>query len=58
MQKAEKDRKKKLQFRFVPTRRVMSNSKKIAKNMKKNKKYHYGLISDQNWLEKAKKEGK
>ena len=35
MEKAEKDRKQKLSFRFVPTRRVIENSKKIAKKLKK-----------------------
>ena len=39
---------------FVPTRRVEENSKKI----KKFKKYHYGFISSQNWLEKDEKERK
>ena len=46
---AEKKRKKKLSFRFVPTRCVIENSKKI----KKIKKYHYEFISSQNRLEKA-----
>jgi len=36
----------------------MENSKKVAKNFKKLKKYHYGFISIQNTLEKAKKERK
>ena len=31
MEKAEKERKKKLSFRSVPTRREFENSKKIAK---------------------------
>ena len=35
MEKDEKVRKQKLSFRFVPTRRVIENSKKIAKNFKK-----------------------
>ena len=42
---------KKLTFCFVPARREIKNSKKI-------KKYHYGVISCQNWLEKAEKERK
>ena len=42
---------KKLSFRFVPTRFVIENSKKITKIFKKLKKYHYGFISSQNWLE-------
>ena len=45
---------KKLSFRFVPTRPVIENSKKIQKI----KKYHYGFISRQNRLEKAEKERK
>ena len=35
MEKAEKDRKQKLSFRFVPTRRVIENSKKIEKKFQK-----------------------
>ena len=35
--------------RFVPTRHVIENSKKIQK-------YHYGIISSQNRLENAEKE--
>ena len=35
MEKAEKERKQKLSFRSVPTRRVTENSKKKAKNFKK-----------------------
>ena len=31
-------------FRPVPTRRVIENSKKIIKKLKKLKKYHYGII--------------
>ena len=34
MEKAEKGREKKLSFRSVPTRRVIENSKKIAKKLK------------------------
>ena len=51
MQKAEKDRKQKLSFRFVPTRRVIENCKKIGKKSKKLKRYHYDFISNQNRLE-------
>ena len=43
---------KKLSFRFVPTRCVIENSKKIRKI----KKYHYKFISSQNRLEKDKKD--
>ena len=35
MEKAEKERKQKLSFYFVPIRRVIENSKKIAKKFKK-----------------------
>ena len=34
MEKDEKERKDKLSLRFVPTRRVIDNSKKIAKKFK------------------------
>ena len=46
MEKTEKEikKKKKLLFRSVPTRPVIENSKKIAKEFKKLKKYHYGFI--------------
>ena len=43
-------------FRSVLTQRVIENSKKIAKNIQKIKKYHYGIISTRNRLENAKKE--
>ena len=43
-------------FRSVPTSHVIENSQKIAKKLKK--KYHYGIISSQNRLEKAEKEKK
>ena len=45
-------------FRSVPTLRVIENSKKIAKKLKKIKIYHYGFISRQNRLENAEKERK
>ena len=35
LEKANEVRKKKLSFRFVPTRHVIENSKKIAKQFKK-----------------------
>ena len=43
-------------FCYKPTRKTkfQKNSKKIQKI----KKYHYGFISSQNWLEKAEKERK
>ena len=34
LEKAEKERKQKLSFRYVPTRRVIEISKKIAKKLK------------------------
>ena len=37
MEKAEKERKQKLSFRFVLTRLVIENSKTIAKKFKKSK---------------------
>ena len=42
-------------YRSVPTQCVTEKSKKIAKKLKR---YHYGFISNQNRLEKAKKERK
>ena len=36
----------------------MENSKKKGKNLKKLKEYHFGLISSQNTLKKAEKDGK
>ena len=47
-----------LSFRFLPTRRVRENSKKIAKKFYKLKRFRYGFISSKNRLEKAKKEKK
>ena len=52
MEKAKKERKQKLSLRFVLTRTVIENVKKIQKI----KKHFYGLISSQNRLEKAEKE--
>ena len=45
-------------YHSVPTTSVIQNSRKIAKNFKQLKKYHYGLISSQNRYEKAEKERK
>ena len=45
-------------YRSVPTRCVIENSKKGAKKYKKIKKYHCGFISCQNRLEKAAKDRK
>ena len=43
-------------FRSIPTLRVIENSKKKSKKIQKIKKYHYGFISSQNWLENTEKE--
>ena len=51
-------REQKLSLRFVLTRTVIENLKKIVKKIQKIKKHLYGLISSQNWLEKAEKEKK
>ena len=40
-------------YRSVPTRRVIENSKKREKKNQKMKKYHCGFIPSQNRLEKA-----
>ena len=45
-------------FRSIPTLRVIENSKKKSKKIQKIKKYHYGFISSQNWLENTEKERK
>ena len=45
-------------LRKSPTSSVIQNSKKMAKKLKKIKKYHYGFIPSQNRLEKAEKQGK
>ena len=58
MEKAKKERKQKLSLRFVLTRTVIENLKKIEKKFKKFLKHLYGLISSQNRLEKAEKEKK
>ena len=47
--------------RSVPFRSYTTHNKKFQKNCKKVqkiKKYHYGFLSSQNWLEKAEKEKK
>ena len=41
-------------YRSVPTRHVIENSKKIQKTIK----YHYGFISSQNRFDKDEKERK
>ena len=55
--KDEKERKEKILFCSVPTRREIENCKKIAKKLK-DKKYHYGFIPRQNRLVKDEKERK
>ena len=55
MENAEKERVKRVPFHFVPSRRVIENSKKIAKKFKKLKKYRYVFFSSQNRLEKDEK---
>ena len=47
-----------MSFRFISTRRVIENYKKIAKKFKKLKKYYYDFISSKTRLEKAEKEKK
>ena len=58
MENAGKERIKKVSFRFVPTRREIENSEKIAKKFKNLTKCHYGFISNKNRLEKDVKERK
>ena len=53
-----KSENKKLSIRFVSTRCVIENFKKIAKKFKKLKKYHYEFILSQNMLEKDGKKEK
>ena len=43
---------------FLPGAEQKMPKKKKAKKLKKLKKYHYGIISSQNSLEKAQKERK
>ena len=56
--KREKKNYRSVPFRSVPTRPVREHSKKIANKIQKIKKYHYGISSGQNMLEKAEKERK
>ena len=58
LQKEGKEIKLKLSLRFVPTRRVIQNSKNKSKRIEKIKIYHYGFIASENRLEKAEKEKK
>ena len=43
---------------IVPFRSYPTRNRKLKKNSKKIKKYHYGFISSQNRLEKTAKETK
>ena len=52
----EKSENIKLSFRFVPTRCVIENSKKIRKKIQKIQKYHYEFISSQNRMENDEKD--
>ena len=58
MEKAEKERKKKLSFPSIPTQREIENSKRIAKKLRKVKKYHYGFISSQKSVGKGEERDK
>jgi len=55
LENAEKERKLKLSFRFVPTRRIIENSKKKSKKIQKPS---FGFFSSRNRLENAEKERK
>ena len=55
--KAMKERKQKLSFHSIPIRRVIENSKKIAKKFKKLKDTIMASFQAF-WSEKSKKEGK
>ena len=48
VEKAVKERKYILSFRFIPTQCITENSKQIAKKFKKFEEYHFGFISNQN----------
>ena len=54
----EKERKKKLSFRSIPTWTGIENSKKNSKKIQKIKKHHYGFFSSQNGLGEVEKEKK
>ena len=59
MEKSEKERKQKLSFRFVLTRRVIENSKKIAKKFKKLKNSFMALFQAKiGWKRQKKRENK
>ena len=56
LEKAEKERKKKLSFHSVPTRREIENFKKIAKKLKKLKNTIMASFQAKNRLQKEGKE--
>ena len=59
MEKAEKKRKQELSFRFVLSRRVMENYKKIAKKFKKLKNSFMALFQAKiEWKRLRKRENK
>ena len=59
MEKAEKERKQKLSLRFVLTRRVIENSKKIAKKFKKLKNSFMASFQAKiGWKRQTKRENK
>ena len=59
MEKAEKERKQKLSLRFVLTRRIIENFKKIAKKIKKLKNSFMALFQAKiGWKRLRKRENK
>ena len=59
MEKAEKEKEQKLSFRSVPTRRVIENSKKKAKKIKKLKNTIMASFQDKiGWKAQRKSENK
>ena len=54
----KRPRKRENKIHSIPTRRVIENSKKIAKNFKKIKKRHNGSISSHHRLKEDEKGGK
>ena len=53
--KAEKERKHKISFRFVPTRSVIENSKKIVEEFKKSKNCITALFHAKNSCKRLRK---
>ena len=58
LEKAEKERKYELSFRFVPNPTGNRKFQKNCKIIQKIQKYHYSFISGQNSLKKVEKERK